>query len=62
LSDEEPLRTLWDRDRYLIMPAHRTWSANPYAGDPVDRTLRVSSDDPSRWISVDELAKLVDEI
>jgi UDP-N-acetylglucosamine 4,6-dehydratase/5-epimerase len=61
LSQEEPGRTLWQRDRYLVMPAHRSWSASPYEGKPVVGDPHLRSDWQSRWLTVDQLKKIVEE-
>ncbi len=61
LSQEEPGRTVWQRDRYLVTPAHRSWSASPYEGKPVIGDPHLRSDWPSRWLTVDQLRKIVEE-
>lgn len=57
LSDEEPSRTLWQRDRYVVAPSHRTWSTAPYQGKPLPKDLNLVSSDESRWLSIDQLRK-----
>lgn len=57
LSMEEPSRTLWQRDRFIITPAHRSWSASPYTGTAVTKDPHLSSDWPDRWLTVDQLKK-----
>lgn len=61
LSEEEPLRTLWQDDRYLVMPNHRTWSANVYRGMSVKEDPHLSSDWPNRWLSIEKLREIVRE-
>lgn len=61
LSQEEPGRTLWQDDRYVVMPAHRSWSASPYRGMPLSGDPHLISSWPSRWLSVEQLRKVVEE-
>ena len=44
LSDEEPPRTLWQKDRYVVMPWHRSWTTDPYQGERVDPLFHYASD------------------
>lgn len=57
LTDEEPGRTLWQGDRYVVMPAHRSWSASPYEGAPLANDPRLISNCRERWMSVDQIKK-----
>lgn len=61
LSQEEPGRTLWQEDRYVVMPAHRSWSASPYQGVKLSGDPHLISSWPSRWMSVDQLKRIVEE-
>lgn len=61
LSQEEPGRTLWQDDRYLVMPAHRSWSASPYRGVKLEQDPRLISSWPDRWLTVNQLKKIVEE-
>lgn len=57
LSDEEPGRTLWQGDRYVVTPCHRTWSAAPYRGEKLEGNPHLVSSWPDRWMSVEALRK-----
>lgn len=57
LSDEEPSRTLWQRDRYVVMPSYRPWSAAPYSGAALTDDPKLTSDKPSRLMDVDDIIK-----
>ncbi len=57
LSDEEINRTLWQQDRYVIVPAHRTWTNAPYQGSILDKDPRLESDEESRLMSIEEIIK-----
>lgn len=59
LSQEEPGRTLWQDDRYLVMPAHRSWSASPYQGVKLEKDPHLISSWPDRWLTVDQLKQIV---
>ncbi len=61
LSQEEPGRTLWQDDRYVVMPAHRSWSASPYAGEPLKQDPHLISSWPERWLTVEQLKKIAEE-
>lgn len=61
LSQEEPGRTLWQDDRYLVMPAHRSWSASPYRGEKLKNDPHLISSWPSRWLTVEKLKQIVKE-
>ena len=61
LSQEEPWRTLWQEDRYVVMPAHRSWSASPYAGEPLRQDPHLISSWQDRWMTVDQLKTIVQE-
>lgn len=60
LSLEEPVRTLWDRDRYVVTPAHRKWSASPYTGVPLKHDPHLDSNWPDRWMTVERIKKEFD--
>lgn len=55
LTDEEPSRTLWQDDRYVVTPAHRSWSASPYRGVALDYEPYLRSDYPQRLMAVHEV-------
>lgn len=55
LSEEEPGRTLWQDDRYLVMPAHKSWSSERYRGDCLKHDPNLKSDWPARWMTVEQL-------
>lgn len=59
LSDEEPSRTLWQRDRYMVMPSYRPWSAAPYSGAALTDDPQLVSNKPSRLMSVEDIIKEV---
>lgn len=61
LSQEEPGRTLWQEDRYVVMPAHRSWSASPYAGKALDKDPHLISSWQDRWLTVGQLKQIVEE-
>ena len=61
LSQEEPGRTLWQDDRYVVMPANRSWSASPYQGEKLKNDPHLISSWPSRWLTVEQLKKIVEE-
>lgn len=55
LSDEEPGRTLWQVDRYVVMPSHRTWSSSKYYGLQLDVDPALDSSCQARWMTVNQL-------
>lgn len=57
LSDEEPGRTLWQGDRYIVTPSHRTWSSSKYYGLQLDVDPALDSSCQSRWMSIEQLQK-----
>lgn len=57
LSDEEPLRTLWQGDRYVVTPSTRTWSSSPYRGTALTEDPELVSSAERRWMTVDQLKK-----
>lgn len=61
LSQEEPGRTLWQEDRYVVMPAHRSWSASPYSGEPLRDNPQLISSNESRWLTVKQLKSVIQE-
>lgn len=61
LSEEEPGRTLWQDDRYLVKPAHQTWSSSQYRGEPLEKDPHLRSDWPNRWMTVPQLKKVLEE-
>lgn len=61
LSQEEPGRTLWQDDRYVVMPAHRSWSASPYRGVKLEKDPHLISSWPDRWMTVENLKQIVAE-
>lgn len=61
LSDEEPLRTMFDQDRYCVKPSHQSWSDAPYPGVPVKPDMIYRSDVNDKWLSADDLRVLLKE-
>lgn len=61
LSEEEPRRTLWQDDRYLIMPTHQNWSSSKYRGECLKRDPHLTSNWPARWLTVPQLRKILEE-
>ncbi len=61
LSEEEPGRTLWQDDRYLILPAHQNWSSSQFRGTALTSDPHLSSDWPSRWLTVEQLKTVLEE-
>lgn len=61
LSEEEPTRTLWQEDRYVVQPAHQTWSSSRYRGDLLLRDPHLKSDWPERWLTVEQLRLVIKE-
>lgn len=61
LNQEEPGRTLWQDDRYVVMPAARSWSASPYRGEKLEKDPHLISSWPDRWLTVEQLKKIVEE-
>lgn len=61
LSEEEPGRTLWQDDRYLVKPAHQTWSSSQFRGEQLEKDPHLHSDWPNRWLTVDKLKKVLEE-
>jgi UDP-N-acetylglucosamine 4,6-dehydratase len=61
LSIEEPGRTLWQDDRYLIQPTHHNWSASRYRGTELTGDPHLSSDWPDRWMTVPQLQAVLQE-
>lgn len=57
LSDEEPSRTLWQEDRYIVTPSTRTWSSSPYRGEPLTADPELVSSAERRWMTVSQLRK-----
>lgn len=57
LSDEEPHRTLWQEDRYIVTPSNRSWSASPYRGKKLESDPHLTSDWQPRWMSIEQLRK-----
>lgn len=55
LSHEEPGRTLLQGDRYVVTPAHKSWSSNMYKGEKLEVDPRLSSDCQERWMTVEAL-------
>ena len=60
LSEEEPNRTLWQDDRYVIMPAHQNWSSARFRGECLKGDPHLSSDWPSRWLTVAQLKNVLE--
>jgi len=60
LSEEEPRRTLWQDDRYLIMPTHQNWSSSRFRGEGLKQNPHLSSDWPDRWMPVSALKTLLE--
>jgi UDP-N-acetylglucosamine 4,6-dehydratase len=66
LSEDEVPRTLARVDDVLYVvtppPSHRTWSAVPYAGVPVDPTLVYRSDVNDWWLDVPTMRAMLAEV
>lgn len=60
LTDEEPGRLLWQRDRFVVTPATRSWSAAPYDGDVVRADPRLISNHAGRLLNVEEIREAFD--
>lgn len=61
LSDEEPSRTLWQEDRYIVTPWYRSWTAEPYAGTPIEPTFPYTSQMPvGGFLTCEKLRELVE--
>lgn len=60
LSEEEPRRTLWQDDRYLIMPTHQNWSSSRYRGECLKHDPHLTSSWPDRWLSVPALKSILE--
>jgi UDP-N-acetylglucosamine 4,6-dehydratase len=61
LSEEEPGRTLWQDDRYLIRPAYQTWNSSVFLGTPLTKDPHLRSDWPNRWLTVAQLKQILQE-
>ena len=61
LSEEEPTRTLWQDDRYLIMPTHQSWSSSRFRGECVKHDPHLTSSNPGRWMTVPDLQQVLKE-
>jgi UDP-N-acetylglucosamine 4,6-dehydratase len=61
LSEEEPRRTLWQDDRFVIMPSHQNWSSSRYRGDCLRHDPHLTSSWPGRWLSVPALQTILKE-
>lgn len=59
LSEEEPGRTLWQGDRYVVMPAHKSWSSGTYIGKHLERDPHLTSADPGRWLTVPNIKDIL---
>lgn len=55
MNEEEPNRALWQNDRFLIMPTHKNWASNNYAGIKIVGDPHLASDWPERWMYVQDL-------
>jgi UDP-N-acetylglucosamine 4,6-dehydratase len=66
LSEDEVPRTLARLDDVLYVvtppPSHRTWSAVPYVGVPVDPTLVYRSDVNDWWLDVPAMRAMLAEV
>jgi UDP-N-acetylglucosamine 4,6-dehydratase len=70
LSEEEPLRTVRRQlhggfsgpvEALTVLPGHRTWSNESYAGTPVDLAMTYRSDQ-GPFLTVEELRKMLEEV
>jgi len=61
LNDEEPSRTQEDQGVYTVLPSLRSWSTQPYPGEPIDRRLVYSSASNTWFLTIDELKQLLNE-
>jgi UDP-N-acetylglucosamine 4,6-dehydratase len=63
ISDDEARHTLELDDRYIVQPLHSWWQVENWAkGKPVSDGFRYSSDTNTRWLTVDELKRIVAEL
>lgn len=62
LSEEEPRRTFNLGDRFIVTPSHRSWSTQPWKGEPVPESFTYHSETWPARLGVEELRKLVEEI
>lgn len=58
LNEEEATRTLDDGWAYVVTPHGKTWNTERYPGEPVPETFRYDSNNPVRFLSVQELRAL----
>lgn len=68
LNSEEVSRTVrrkiyggfnGEMDVLMVLPSHRTWSNEPYAGMPVPESFTYDGDTNEWWLTVDELRKII---
>jgi len=62
LNEEEPLRTLRRDGYYVVTPAVRSWSSEPYRGEPVDPGLVYRSATNDRWLTVKDLCAMIKSV
>jgi len=63
ISEDEARHTLEFDDMFVIQPVHPWWSVGNWShGRPLPDGFRYTSDTNSRWLSVDDLRALVEEL
>jgi UDP-N-acetylglucosamine 4,6-dehydratase len=63
ISEDEARHTLEFDDMFVIQPVHPWWSVGNWThGRPLPDGFRYTSDTNSRWLSVDDLRALVEEL
>lgn len=61
ISEDEARHVIEYEDYFLVRPAFRRWSNEEWVGGkPVPDRFRYASDTNPQWLSVDELARIVD--
>ncbi|MEM4724962.1 MAG: UDP-N-acetylglucosamine 4,6-dehydratase (inverting) [Candidatus Hadarchaeum sp.] len=63
ISEDEARHTLELEDIYIIQPAHPWWRVENWAGaKPLPDGFRYTSDTNTRWLSIEELRRLVEGV
>ena len=61
VSEDEARHTVEGEDMYIVQPAHPWWQVENWAGaKPLPYGFRYTSDTNTRWLSVEELRRLVE--
>ncbi len=62
ISEDDMRNTLEFDDMYLIQPTHPSWPTGEWKGvKPVSPDFRYSSDANNKWLTVDELKRILDQ-